>query len=90
MRSDVEWEDRVESFIVLSHLATHVFGCVLGYLLGNRLFRKELIGPLPLTLLYVVHFFANAIVGGVLEYVLNLFRPGLSNWTFWLGSGETV
>jgi hypothetical protein len=78
MRSDVKREDRIVFFVFLSYLAAHVLGCVLGYSLGSRLFGKEVINPLLLTLLYVVHIYANLLVAVVLAYVLDFFRPGLS------------
>jgi hypothetical protein len=77
MRSDVKREDRIVFFVFLSYLAAHVLGCVLGYSLGSRLFGKEVINPLLLTLLYVVHFFAVAFAGAALAYVLDFFRRGL-------------
>jgi len=79
MRSDVKWEDRMAFVFLLSYLAAHVFGCVLGYLLGSRLFGKEVINPFLLVLLYVVHVYANLLVGVALDYVLYFFRPRLSD-----------
>jgi len=66
-----------EKMFLLSYLAAYVFGCVLGYLLGSRLFGKEVINPFLLVLLYVVHFFATALVAAALFSVLDFFRRGL-------------
>ncbi|WP_299209683.1 AAA family ATPase [Thermocrinis sp.] len=66
-----------EKMVLLSYLAAHVFGCVLGYLLGNRLFGKEVINPFLLVLLYVVHVYATALVAAALFSVLDFFRRGL-------------
>jgi antibiotic biosynthesis monooxygenase (ABM) superfamily enzyme len=89
MRKRKTWEESSGMWGLL-YIVAHVLGCVLGYLLGDRLFGKEVINPFLLTLLYVVHYFVIPFVYEALSYVLNLFQPGLSNWTFWLGSGETV
>jgi len=68
----------------LFYLVSHVLGCVLGYLLGSRLFgvnetifRKEVINPFLLVLLYVVHYFGLVFAGVVLDHVLDFFRRGL-------------
>jgi SpoVK/Ycf46/Vps4 family AAA+-type ATPase len=84
MRPDVKRKDN-DLFLVPAYPVAHVIACGLGYFLGNYFLGEGRIGLLPLILLYVVLFFANGFLGGVLESVLKFFKKrNLFNLLRWL------
>ena len=89
MRADVKRKDD-DLFIVPAYPIAHVIACGLGFFFGHYLFDKPIFeesvyGPLYLPLLYVVLFFANGLLGGVLESVLKFFKKrNLFNLLRWL------
>ncbi len=84
MRADVKRKDD-DLFIVPAYPVAHVLACSLGYFLGNYFLGKGHISLWLLILLYVVLFFANGFLGGVLESVLKFFKKrNLFNLLRWL------
>jgi ATPases with chaperone activity, ATP-binding subunit len=86
MRADVRRKDN-DLFIAPAYSFAHVLACGLGYFLGNYFFGESRIGLLPLSLLYVVLFFANGFLGVFFESVLKFLKKrNLFNLLRWLNS----
>jgi len=89
MRADVKRKDN-DLFTAPAYSGAHVLACGLGFFFGHYLFdkpifRNSLIDLLVLPLLYIVLFFANVFLGGVLEYVFKFFKKrNLFNLLRWL------
>jgi hypothetical protein len=81
MRAGVRRKD--DDLLGLLYFVAYVFACVLGYLLGNYLFEKQILregrlGLLPFILLYVVLLSATAFVMTALEFVFKRFQIRLN------------
>jgi hypothetical protein len=78
MRNDVKRDDEL-GLAGFLYLGAHVLACGLGFFFGHYLFDKPIFRErfadlLVLPLLYVVLFFANALLVLVLEYVFKFFK----------------